>query len=303
MNYSNKKSLRKPDNVYSSYLNAFSFILISISLYYKCQLTLPSNLKLAGNKQFLSTLICLLTLVYNLITIICFFLNKINSNHNHNLNLNINHNLNHNNNNKDKLSVSSLYYFKNNFIHSICLIIQFLIFVIYWPLKLYNRDLLYYSSSNSKSFPDILSNQLSSLTSSASSSNVNNYDELNFLIELTIHILPYLLLLTDFLFFLPNYQIKKRLISLLIAVLIFFYYVFLLLLVDTGLNQNLPYPFLQSLIYSINHNNIKSIFLDVLIILVVCNLSFIVFIIHKKLHSLAVKNKINEKPITFLELI
>ncbi|ODV61858.1 uncharacterized protein ASCRUDRAFT_75127 [Ascoidea rubescens DSM 1968] len=230
-------------NIKSLLLNVSCLLISSYGLIFITKLQLPSNLSNAGHKQFLTNISCVLTIINYLFAIVSQLLNS-----------------------------PSLYSFKNNYVHSIALILESIVFIIYWPLKLFFIHLIAYKR-------DVDLTDLGEIDIETTIPD-GGLSSLPFSIDFSIHFVPYVSLLIDYMFFLPNFTISNSKVFFITFSLSVSYWFWLDYLIDPSNGDSYPYPFLN---FSTSSR--------LIIFFIVSVVALGSFLLHKKIHSLIVEKR------------
>ncbi|CAB4255642.1 similar to Saccharomyces cerevisiae YHR140W Putative integral membrane protein of unknown function [Maudiozyma barnettii] len=182
-------------------INVLSLFVGSWGLSQATTLILPPSLKDAGHKQFLTNISVVATLISNVWNISNYFIQRSN------LNINL-------------LRVSN--FISRHLVLPIALILETVVPIVYWPLRLFAMKLIMQGVSDGKS-PVPLS------------------------VDLSIHFFPCIFLLCDhYLSGTGNkFMISNRHAWFLVIILGMAYYKYLAFLINPSIGQKYPYPFLD----------------------------------------------------------
>lgn len=182
-------------------INTGCLAVSSWGLFHATRITLPPSLKDAGHKQFLTNISVVLTIINNLCNIVNWFFQRCD------------------------LNVNLLEFF--NFISRditlpVALVMESIVPVVYWPLRLFALKLIMQGIGSSKS-PIPIS------------------------VDLSIHLFPSIFLLGDH--YLSGSGLKFKISNVkawfIVTILGIGYYQYLSLLIDPTSGQHYPYPFLD----------------------------------------------------------
>lgn len=199
------KSTKKHDYLIptkqSLLLNITSLIICGRGLFKCTRLVLPPSLSQAGHKQFLTNLSLVATLINNFLNIINWFIQSSDQNN----------------------TQFILNYICRHFILPIALTLETIVPIIYWPLRLFAKNLIMHDIPKDKPYPLSISTDLS------------------------IHLLPFLFLLSDHYFsgFGSKFEISNTKAWFIVSFLGLGYFNYLSFLINPSKGQAYPYPFLD----------------------------------------------------------
>ncbi|ANZ73167.1 BA75_01127T0 [Komagataella pastoris] len=175
---------REPGNVYSLLINLVFMTVCLRGIREVLHLELPPELKHAGHKQFLTNISAVATIAVQSLSIICH------------------------------LTGSWTLFRLKNYLHSVATSLEFVVSVIYWPLRLFFTHMIL----SKESFIPLST-------------------------DLSIHLVPVVSLLLDFYFFMPNWTVTTPQAFFITAALDLLYWKWLDYVMDDS--SKFPYPFLN----------------------------------------------------------
>lgn len=193
--------------VFSLLLNVCSLLICSRGLYKCTQLILPSQLIEAGHKQFLTNISVGVTLMSNVMNIINWFVQRSKCA----------------TKNDKRCNAKCISFVSRHLILPIALILESIVPLVYWPLRLFAQNLIMQDVPRDAPNPLPLSTDVS------------------------IHLFPFVFLFADH--YLSGYGQKFAISNskawLIVTALGMSYYKYLAILIDTTTGQMYPYPFLD----------------------------------------------------------
>ncbi|CAL9735179.1 hypothetical protein MOSE0_G08768 [Monosporozyma servazzii] len=228
--------------------NLASLIICSRGLYKCSQIILPAGLKDAGHKQFLTNISVVATLISNVFNISNWAVQRFNCSKQ--------------SEDKSCCNASSLHYVSRHLILPIALILETIVPLVYWPLRLFAQNLIM------QDIPKDAPNPLSIST------------------DISIHLFPFIFLFSDH--YLSGsgskFDISNTRAWCLVATLGIAYFQYLAILIDPTKGQIYPYPFL----------NVEEPFKSVIFV-VVSTAAWFFYVIYQKFppHTHEKKSKTN----------
>lgn len=221
--------------VRSLIFNVASLIICSRGLYKCTRLILPAGLKDAGHKQFLTNISVVATLISNVFNILNWFVQRSKCAKK----------------SEDKSCCygSTLNYISRHFVLPVALVLESIVPLVYWPLRLFAQDLIM------QDIPKDAPHPLSVST------------------DISIHLFPFIFLFSDH--YLSGsgskFQMSNTKAWCLVATLGIAYFQYLAMLIDPAKGQTYPYPFL----------NVEEPFKSVIFV-VVSTVAWVFYVIYQK---------------------